>query len=92
MGSGGRNPGRGACPKIIYDRKAANNKASGAVPRGLYFFAKIQKKMLALARNVCYNIDKKRGEGYKKESPSSRKGEMNHDEVLRWKQNPGNHP
>ena len=63
MGSGGRNPGRGACPKIIYDRKAANNKASGTSPGGFIFFAKIHKKMLALARIVCYNAIKKREAG-----------------------------
>lgn len=58
MGSGGRNPGRGACPKIIYER-----------------FAKIHKKMLALARIVCYDIIKKRGD----KAPQKKRRD-NHDE------------
>ena len=37
------------------------------------FFAKIHKKPLALTRIACYNTIKKRGEGYKKESPSEEK-------------------
>lgn len=44
MGSGGRNPGRGACPKIIYERKETT-KPPGP-PWGLYFFAKNYKKAL----------------------------------------------
>ena len=60
MGSGGRNPGRGACPKIIYDAKKQQSLRDR--PGGFIFFAKINKKMLALARNACYNINKKREE------------------------------
>lgn len=37
------------------------------------FFAKFYKKALALARIACYNIVRKREEGYKKESPSEEK-------------------
>ena len=61
MGSGGRNPGRGACPKITYERKETT-KPPGS-PGGFIFFAKIHKKMLALARIVCYNAIKKREAG-----------------------------
>ena len=37
MGSGGRNPGRGACPKIIYERKETT-KPPGLAPGGSIFF------------------------------------------------------
>jgi hypothetical protein len=52
--------GGGAFPKIIYDAKKQQSLRDH--PGGFIFFAKIHKKMLDMARIVCYHAIKTRGD------------------------------